>query len=378
VKKATGAFAAFLYTTSAIGATLLPNGQQQFVDATGKPYANGKVYFYTNTPTCTVPKNTYTKPEGSTCSPACANANPVILDGAGRATIFGEGAYCQVLKDANNTTIWTKYTSDTSSASNLGWGGTSGGTGNAQSVSVTGFNFINGQTFYFVAGYLNTSAATLSVNGSSPVAVVKTTPSGTVALSGGEIVPGNVVGVTYSLTSGNFQLVTNNNTLPGYAGEVRAFASGGACPGGWVYADGATVLISNYPNLYSAIGTNWNTGPVAPTEFMLPDLRNQFLRGDGASVVGTIELNQNKSHTHTATSVVTDPGHTHGYTYSTVAGGAAISSSAPTPFGNANVGGTTSSYTPTPPGITVATTNAANGGTETRPDNKRVRFCVKY
>jgi microcystin-dependent protein len=139
-----------------------------------------------------------------------------------------------------------------------------------------------------------------------------------------------------------------------------------------VYADGATVLISNYPNLYSAIGTNWNTGPVAPTEFMLPDLRNQFLRGDGASVVGTIELNQNKSHTHIATATSTTPNHSHTYTYPN--GGIAVSAGG-LPAAAGSGSGTTSSTALT---ITTSVTNAADGGAEARPDNKRVRFCVKY
>ena len=75
MKKVSGALAAFLYSTSALwGATLLPNGEQQFIDANGKPYANGKVYFYSNYPTCTVLKNTYQN-EGGTV----LNTNPVVL-----------------------------------------------------------------------------------------------------------------------------------------------------------------------------------------------------------------------------------------------------------------------------------------------------------
>jgi microcystin-dependent protein len=218
MKKVSGALAAFLYSTSALwGATLLPNGQQQFVDATGKPYAAGKVYFYSNYPTCTVLKNTYQNEAGTQL-----NTNPIILDAAGRATIFGSGAYCQVLKDANNNTIWTKYTSDTSSASNLGWGGTSGGTANAQTVTVSAFSNVNGQTFYFKAGATNTSALTLTVNGGSAISVVRDTPTGTVALTGGEVVSGNIIGVTYDSGTGVFHLVTNNSRLFGYANAVPA------------------------------------------------------------------------------------------------------------------------------------------------------------
>jgi len=218
MKKVSGALAAFLYSTSALwGATLLPNGEQQFIDANGKPYANGKVYFYSNYPTCSVLKNTYQNEAGTVL-----NTNPVILSAMGTATIFGSGAYCQVLKDSLNNTIWTKYTSDTSSASNLGWGGTSTGTANAQTVAVSAFSNVNGQTFYFKAGATNTSALTLSVNSGSPLAVVRDTPTGTVSLTGGEVVTGNIIGVTYDSVTGALHLVTNNSRLFGFANSVPA------------------------------------------------------------------------------------------------------------------------------------------------------------
>jgi microcystin-dependent protein len=218
MKKVTGALAAFLYSTTTLwGATLLPNGEQQFIDANGKPYAGGKVYFYSNYPTCTVLKNTYQNEAGTVL-----NTNPVNLSAMGTATIFGSGAYCQVLKDSLGNTVWTKYTSDTSSASNLGWGGTSGGTANAQTVAVSAFASTNGQTFYFKAGSTNTSALTLTVNGGSAIGVVRDTPTGTVALTGGEVVTGNIIGVTYDSGAGVFHLVTNNSRLFGFANSVPA------------------------------------------------------------------------------------------------------------------------------------------------------------
>ena len=94
MKKVIGALVAFLFSTSAWSATLLPNGEQQFIDANGKPYANGKVYFYSNYPTCSVLKNTFQDSAGSVL-----NTNPVVLSAMGTATIFGTGNYCQVLKD---------------------------------------------------------------------------------------------------------------------------------------------------------------------------------------------------------------------------------------------------------------------------------------
>lgn len=244
MKKVTGAFAAFLYSTSALwGATLLPNGMQQFIDANGNPYANGKVYFYSNFPTCTVLKNTYQNEAGTVL-----NTNPVILSAMGTATIFGSGAYCQVLKDANNNTIWTKYTSDTSSASNLGWGGTSGGTANAQTVTVSAFAGTNGQTFYFKAGFTNTSALTLTVNGGSAISVLRDTPTGTVALTGGEVVTGNIIGVTYDSGTGAFHLVTNNSRLFGFANSVPAAVTMdlNASSSHVVNVTGSGVSISNF------------------------------------------------------------------------------------------------------------------------------------
>lgn len=67
---------------------------------TGKPLAGGKVYFYqagTN-----IPLDTYTDETGET-----ANTNPVILNGAGFASIALKGTYKVVLKDANDVEIYT-------------------------------------------------------------------------------------------------------------------------------------------------------------------------------------------------------------------------------------------------------------------------------
>jgi len=69
-------------------------------DSLGAPLSGGKVYTYA--PGTTTPKSTYTTRAGVT-----TNANPVILDSSGEATIFLIGAYKIVLKDANDVTQWT-------------------------------------------------------------------------------------------------------------------------------------------------------------------------------------------------------------------------------------------------------------------------------
>lgn len=99
------ALLAGLLGSPALGQTiqLLPNGEQTFVDSNGQPYSGGQVYFYV--PSTTTPKTTYSESTGTT-----PNSNPVVLDAAGRAVIWGSGAYRQVLKDQFGNTIWDQIT----------------------------------------------------------------------------------------------------------------------------------------------------------------------------------------------------------------------------------------------------------------------------
>jgi microcystin-dependent protein len=376
MKKVTaGLLTVLLSSTSLQSATLLPNGQQQFIDGNGNPYASGKVYFYSNFPTCTVPKNTWFS---STESSGNLNTNPVILDSAGRATIFGSGTYCQVLQDSNGNTIWTKQTGDTTSTSTLGWGANGGGTSNAQTVTVSGFSATNGQTFYYVAGATNTGALTLSVNATTPIAVVKPTTAGTSQLTGGEVVSGNVVGVTYYSTTGQFQLITNNSGS-NTSGQIAAYASQ-TCPAGWLVANGAAVSRTTYSGLYNNILTTWGAGD-GSTTFNLPDLRGTFLRGTGTNAnatvvaaggavgqaVGTYAADTYLNHSH----AVTDPGHLHTYSGFTTTGIAAAGSAytLPSAYPTQNTSSNTT-------GLTVNT--STTGGTETKPKNFAVTYCIQY
>src|SRR5215472_4585806 len=83
---------------------LLPPPVAQFCDANGRPFAGGSIAFYTwGTST---PKDTWSDNGGTTL-----NSNPVILDAAGRAIIFGDGDYRAVLKDADGNLIYDQWTS---------------------------------------------------------------------------------------------------------------------------------------------------------------------------------------------------------------------------------------------------------------------------
>lgn len=147
----------------------------------------------------------------------------------------------------------------------------------------------------------------------------------------------------------------------------------------FILQDSAGATIATYDDIYGILGTIPAVASVLPTGMILlwsgsigsipagfllcdgnnstPDLRNRFIVGAGS----TYSVNQTGgstdaivvSHTHTATSVVTDPGHFH-----TAAG-----TTAP-PFqagGNAVFSPSTVNTSTATTGITVATTNATAG-----------------
>lgn len=83
---------------------LLPNGQQQFCDSNGQPLAGGQVFFYvvgTTTPLTTYQDQGLSVP----------NTNPVVLNAAGRATIWGTGSFRQVVYDVFGNLVWDQVTS---------------------------------------------------------------------------------------------------------------------------------------------------------------------------------------------------------------------------------------------------------------------------
>lgn len=62
------------------------------------------------------------------------------------------------------------------------------------------------------------------------------------------------------------------------AGCILAFAGEkNRIPKGWLVCDGRVLKNTDYPKLYSAIGTVW--GGSGTPDFYLPDLRGMFLRG---------------------------------------------------------------------------------------------------
>lgn len=83
--------------------TLLPIPKWQIFDQDGNPLAGGSVQFWQVD--TTVPKDTWQDPLGQTF-----NTNPLILDSAGRAIVFGHGRYRCVIKDALGNLIYDQIT----------------------------------------------------------------------------------------------------------------------------------------------------------------------------------------------------------------------------------------------------------------------------
>lgn len=175
--------------------TLLPPGKQQFSDANGVPLAGGSVFMYV--PGTTTFKNTWQ--DGSQVT---LNTNPVILDAAGEAVIFGLGAYRQIVQDSLGNTIWDQLTSSTDQGG-IYSGGVSTGTAANQIVAVTvpaGFALVAGNQLTFIAGFTSTGATTLNANGTGAKNILKPGIAGPVALAAGDIVVGNAVEVFYDGT----------------------------------------------------------------------------------------------------------------------------------------------------------------------------------
>lgn len=81
------------------------NDRVQYLDGNGDPLSGGKIYFYEAG--SSTPEATYNSDAGDT-----ANANPVILDSAGRPTseiwLTGGQAYKVKLTDSSDVEVWTE------------------------------------------------------------------------------------------------------------------------------------------------------------------------------------------------------------------------------------------------------------------------------
>ncbi len=154
-------------------------------------------------------------------------------------------------------------------------GGTSTGTGNAQTVgSVTPatFSLTTGYTVSFTVGTSNTDATTLDVNTTGALTLYRRTQLGLQPLVGGELVLGNPVTVRYN---GTRWIILGDQVTR--VGQMIDWA-GSTAPAGTHFADGSCESRTGAgAALFSVIGTTYDpTGTTCDTaHFALPDFRGR-------------------------------------------------------------------------------------------------------
>lgn len=205
------------------------------------------------------------------------------------------------------------------------------------------YNWVSGETV--TPAKLNTTAAPTVVVADNEVTTAK-------------ILDANVTDAKLAATlnlSGKTVTLPATISLP--AGAVMSFAMNSA-PAGWLAADGTEYAkTGTYATLFAAISTTYGetngSGGVGTSHFRVPDLRGYFVRGSGTNSDGTAagtfgakQADEFKSHTHTVSARGSD---------------AAANFAA-------------GSFPANPQTLTTS----ATGGTETRPKNIAMLYCIKF
>jgi microcystin-dependent protein len=211
-------------------------------------------------------------------------------------------------------------------------------------------------------------------------------------------------------------------------GEIATFAMSTA-PTGWLECDGALISRTLYPALFTAIGTTYGAGD-GSTTFGKPDFRGEFLRGwddgrgvDSGRTIGSAQAQALISHTHTQQGSFTtgyvsvDHSHTQAGTWASGgrsaahshsqsdnlsgnlaanwgcytgggftnevmigrAGGLQTGTESADHSHNTGIGGQTGGISANHThSVTISGATTAAGGTETRPRNVAVMYCIKY
>ena len=190
-------------------AVLSPLPKMQFFSTAGVPLVGGKLYTYAAG--TTTPLATYTSQSGAT-----ANTNPIILDSRGEANVWlSSAAYKLKLTTPADVEIWT--VDNVGSGDQFGTSQFLSGVSGSDTITatVTSPNFTAytaGQMFNFVAVAANTTTSvTLNLNSLGAKTVTK---AGTIALSAGDIVAGQVIPVIYDGTRFQITNLINLSSPP--------------------------------------------------------------------------------------------------------------------------------------------------------------------
>lgn len=281
-------------------AGLLPPAVSQFFDNNGNPLTSGTVTTY-------IPNTTTLKTTWQDASELIANTNPIVLNAAGRAVIYGDGNYRQIVRDRNGNLIWDAVTSAFGSGgATLIGDGTSVGT-------ILSWSGLTAPTRYVFAYGQEISRVTYSA-----------------------LFTAITLNPTVSCTSGSAILTSLSDTTQIPIGSpVEATC----IPGGSIVSSktSTTVTLNNMANVTTNVVATfipWGNGNGTST-FNVPDLRGRVLAGRdnmggtaasrltstyfATAGIGAVGGNQAAtlitinlpSYTPTGTVAITDPGHTH-------------------------------------------------------------------
>ncbi|MFJ4346880.1 tail fiber protein [Pseudomonas sp. NPDC089401] len=254
----------------------------------------------------------------------------------------------------------------------LTWLGAAAGTDNALLLSLKSSEatldaYKAGQRFQFLASVANTGAVTAKVGNLAAVSVKKSGGSGVVDLSAGDLQAGVLYTLVHDGASFQVEGGLGGNSLP--VGAILPFPVN-AIPPGFMELDGSTKSAATYPDLSAYLGTAYNNGNEPAGYFRLPDYRGEFLRGwdhgrgvDAGREIGSSQVEALKSHRHEKLNVDVT-GVKYGIGSGSASGGATGGF-----YVTVENTGLDAGY----PGINTG----AFGGSETRPRNMTVVWCIK-
>lgn len=208
--------------------------------------------------------------------------------------------------------------------------------------------YFEGMEIRFRAANASNAASTVNVNSLGAKAIKLN--DGTTDISNQINTTEDVI-LRFDLSNDCFIFPNQSPSLLVPAGSVITYAVS-TPPAGFLECNGAAISRTTYTNLFSTISTTFGIGD-GVTTFNIPDLRGEFVRGfdngrgiDPARVFGSAQADEFLSHTHDINTGVSGAG--------------------PYPVGGPSSG-------------TVSTVgNVPSGGTETRPRNIALTYCIKY
>ena len=256
-------------------ATILSSPYSYFSDANGNPLAGGKVYTYTagtSTPLATYTDSTLTTP----------NANPVILDSAGRAVIWLSGTYKITVTDSADVVIRT--------VDNIAGTGANGDMLKAtydpaniqeQLVGLTAVQVLSNKTLSApiinnptITGYSG-NLVNGQISGFLPSSISGTSTTASLTISTGQAVDTTVASRISKDTTTSWS-VSNGNAINGYSGGTTLpnsstihffMCSGGSGTGSFASTSLTPTLPTGYDTYYRRVFSIVTTGAGAPIPY---------------------------------------------------------------------------------------------------------------